>query len=69
MDNDLKEEWYREMLEEARADEIEEYKLRSDYDYFIDKYQYEIETFRVIYKELEKLHTEYCWEFDIGDLL
>ena len=48
-------EFRQELLEEARADELQDYALRNDYDYFLKHYSDLIAEFSDSYKSLRKL--------------
>lgn len=63
------EEWYQEMKEEAKQDEATEYNLRSDYDFFIDYYEDDIQELQELCKKLEQVHLENGWEFTVKELL
>ena len=48
-------EFRQELLEEARADELQDYALRNDYDYFLKHYSDLIAGFLTRTKSLRKL--------------
>ena len=52
-------EFRQELLEEARADELQDYALRNDYDYFLKHYSDLIAEFSDSYKKLKKAHEAY----------
>jgi len=62
-------EFRQELLEEARADELQDYALRNDYDYFLKHYSDLIAEFSDSYKKLKKAHEAYGHEFDIYEVL
>ena len=63
------EEFRQELLEEARADELQDYRLRNDYDYFLSYHNDLIAEFSDLYKKLKKAHEVYGHEFDIYEVL
>jgi chloramphenicol O-acetyltransferase len=66
---DLKEEMRREMMEEARRDELHEINMRSDYDDFLEYYSDEVEELKEGYYKLKALHQHFGWEWDIKDIV
>lgn len=64
-------EFEQELRDEAKQDEIEEYKLRNDYDYFLSRLEnnHNLEEFIKWYKDICNEHEQYGYEFDIKELL
>lgn len=62
-------EFRQELLDDARADELQDYALRNDYDYFLKQYSDLIAEFSDSYKKLKKAHEDYDHEFDIYEVL
>lgn len=76
MDKEAREEWLQEMAQEAREEEYFEYRLRSDYDFFIKHFEDDIVEVQEAYvklsmlsKKLAELHENYGWEWDIEDIV
>lgn len=62
------EEYRQDLMDEAREEELLEYRLRSDYDFFCDYNQDLIAAFNDLYKELEITFENYGWDFDPKDI-
>ena len=76
MDEEMKQEWLQEMAQEAREEEYFEYRLRSDYDFFIKHFEDEIVEAQEAYirlsklnKNLAEIYEDYGWEFDIEEIV
>jgi len=67
MTTEEREEWEQDMLEEARADELLEHKLTSDYDEFCDHFLEDIEELKALIAIVKAQHESYGWDFDIKD--
>lgn len=67
MSEDLREEWLEDMREEARAEEYHEYKMRNDYDNFLEYYDDEIADLITALNNVKHLHEEYGWDFDVRE--
>lgn len=61
-----REEWEQDMLEESRAEELHEHKMRTDYDYFCD--HTEVVELSDLYYKVKQAYEEYGWYFDINEL-
>jgi cell fate (sporulation/competence/biofilm development) regulator YlbF (YheA/YmcA/DUF963 family) len=61
------EEWRQELLEEVRTSELEEYRLRTDYDYLLE--QADVSSFLEAYNKLKETHEKYGWDFDIDNII
>lgn len=66
MTNEDREEFYQDLLEEAREEEYLEAKLK-DYDEFCDYFIEDIELLREAIKTVKQLHDSYNHEFDLKD--
>ena len=62
------EEYRQDLMDEAREEELLEYRLRSDYDFFCDYNQDLIATFSELYVELQTTFESYGWDFDPKDI-
>lgn len=67
MTNEERKEWYQDMREEAREEEVKEYRLRDDYDYFEQYFENEIADLFEAIKKVREYHEEYGYEFDVKD--
>ena len=67
MTNEEREEWYQDLREEKYQEEVTDYRLRSDYDYFEQYFENEIADLFEAIKKVREYHEEYGYEFDIKD--
>ena len=63
--NDLREEMREEMLQEQRDEAL----MRTDFDYWCERHENEIEAFEKAYKALEKALEHYGWTAEEKDIL
>lgn len=59
-------EWKDDEMYQAREDELQEIKLRTDYEYFEDYFEEKITELVEAKRELERVHALYDWAFDIN---
>ena len=57
-------EWHNEMKDEARRDELHEYNMRTDFDYFLDYILDEREEFTELYYNIKKQFESNGWDTD-----
>ena len=62
---DLREEMREEMLQEQRDEAL----MRTDFDYWCERHEDEIEAFNEAYKALEKALEHYGWTAEKKDIL
>ena len=62
-------EWYDDMRDEARRDELHEINMRKDYDYFLDDCEEEIIEFSRLHNELKHKFEAHQWEFELDDII
>ena len=66
MTTEDREEWEQELKEEKYQEEVHEYRMRTDYDYFLD--HIEATELSDLYYRVKQAYEEYGWEFDINEL-
>lgn len=69
IDDDMRSEWLQDMADEAKAEEVHDHHMRSDFDFFCDYNQDSIEKLNEAIQELRDQCQMYDYDFDIADFL
>ena len=71
MTEEDREDFYQDLRDEARRDEVHEMMMSTDFDYFLDSLDDEAHEFTEMYYKLKDSFDAWGWEdnFDIQDLL
>lgn len=69
IDEDMRAEWRQDMADEARAEEIHEHHMRTDFDFFCDYNIEAIEQLNEAISELKNQCEMYDYDFDLKDYI
>lgn len=69
LDEDLREEFRQDLLEESKKEEWHEMMMQEDYDYFLEYQDEEIEELSNLYYQIKQNHEDYGHNFDFNYIL